>query len=201
MRRGFKKEAEDLSIALRKELSLLPTDPLPARQLASHLGLELISPSDIPGLDSSSLTHLLSKARRNWSGILLRKGDLFLVIFNPTNSVARQESDIMHEIGHYLCNHEPAMLIKDGKFAFPLRDYNKAQEEEASWLGATLQLPRLALLWAVQQGLTNRQISEFFNASGALVQYRRRITGVDLQRGRSKRFASRMTLSQPSRLN
>lgn len=37
LRRGFKSEAEQRAVAIRRELGLTPTDPLRPEQLASHL--------------------------------------------------------------------------------------------------------------------------------------------------------------------
>jgi hypothetical protein len=87
----------------------------------------------------------------------------------------------MHELAHILCNHQPAQLVKLDYFPIPIRSYDPVQEEEASWLGGCLQLPRDALLWAIRRGMNNPMIVEHFGASMDLVRYRRQITGVDFQ--------------------
>ncbi len=92
----------------------------------------------------------------------------------------------MHELSHVLCNHEPGNIIPRGVLPFATRTYDAAQEEEATWLGACLKLPREALIWAVRRGMSDRQIADHFLASTDLVRFRRGVTGVDLQIARRR---------------
>jgi len=87
----------------------------------------------------------------------------------------------MHEISHIICKHAPSELIRVGGLPFLLRDYNADQEEEASWLGACLQLPRPALWWAVKRRMTVDEMVQYFQASEELIRYRRQVTGIDRQ--------------------
>lgn len=66
-------------------------------------------------------------------------------------------------------------------FPYPIRSYDPVQEDEASWLGGCLQLPRSALLWAIRRGMNNDMMVDYFGASMDQVKYRRQITGVDFQ--------------------
>ena len=59
MRRGFKTWAEDVALELRRVLGLRAEEPLLAQVLAKHLGANIITLSDIPGV-SHDLIHQLT---------------------------------------------------------------------------------------------------------------------------------------------
>lgn len=82
----------------------------------------------------------------------------------------------MHEAAHLICNHSPAKVGLCG-----MRSYDDVHEEEAKWLGASLQITRHGLLWAVRKQMGNDEIARFYGASEALVRFRRNLTGVDRQ--------------------
>ena len=112
----------------------------------------------------------------------IRVDGCMLVIHNPTHSPARQEADIMHEVAHVMCGHDPAEFVFLPGLPVLLRTYRKEDEEEAAWLGGCLQIPRMGLLWALTQGMIqNEQIAAHFVASVAMVRFRRNMTGVDRQ--------------------
>lgn len=177
MRRGFKTWAERISREQRQELALGIHAPLPAHRLAAHLDHVVIVPSDIPDLPQTVDAALYADGS-SWSALSLPMREP-VVILNPTHSPARQESDLMHELAHFLCGHEPEGMAKIG--ALVLRSYNSEQEEEAAWLGACLQLPREALVRAIKRGISTAQIADYFGASEQLVRWRRAQTGVDIQ--------------------
>jgi hypothetical protein len=180
VKRGFKAEAERQAIFYRKELQLKDKDPLSARDLAAHLKIQLLTPRDIPGITDELLGNLLVTGKDNWSGGILRVDDKEFIIYNPTHSPYRQESDIMHEIAHSICKHELSELeISFSGGIIPLRNYNQEQEDEAKWLGACLQLPKPALIYYYKiKKMTVPEISELFNASEKMVNYRLGVSGV-----------------------
>ncbi|MFN8288973.1 MAG: ImmA/IrrE family metallo-endopeptidase [Chitinophagaceae bacterium] len=180
MRRGFKAEAERHAAFYRKELQLKERDPLPSRDLASHLKIQLLTPQEIPGITEDLLEVLLNTGKDNWSAAILRCDDKEFIIYNPTHSPYRQESDLMHEIAHSICKHEFSELettVSGG--IIPLRKYDKEQEDEAGWLGACLQLPRPALFYYHKiKRMAIPDISKLFNASEKMVHYRLGVSGV-----------------------
>ena len=143
-KRGFKTFAEKKSIELRTELGIKPSNPLPADRLATHLKVSILYPRQIPEMDITSLKCLAKGGDSFWSGVTLKINEKLFVIINDSHSKPRQESDIMHELAHLICDHEMGQFtrLSDG---ISLRDYNEEQEKEAEWLGACLQLPRVAL--------------------------------------------------------
>ena len=188
MRRGFKKWAEDQAVSCRRDLGLQPEAPLAAAALATHLEIPIFTPHHIPGMPPPVLRQLLRTDPQSWSAVTLLVGEQALIVHNPQHSVRRQESDLMHELAHLLCSHQPVMITSIPGLPFPIREFNAEQEDEAIWLGGCLQLPRPALLWAIRRGMDTEQISQHFIASTRLVGFRRGKTGVDveIQRGRQR---------------
>lgn len=180
LKRGFKAEAERTAGFYRKLLELKEHDPLPARMLADKLEIKLLTPQDIPGIDDDLLDKLLIDGKDLWSAAIYRREEKQYIIHNPTHSPFRQESDLMHEIAHAICNHE----LNDLQTAImgciiPLRKYDQDQEDEAEWLGASMQLPQKALFHHFKiKRMNEAAISRHFNASEQMVRYRLGVTGV-----------------------
>ena len=180
MKHGFKTWAEKEALRLRGEMRLPKDAALPARSLAEHLQIPIATPAEI-GVDEQTLTELLGNSMSRWSAMTLYLRAVPFVVFNPTHSDQRQESDLMHEFAHILCEHPPQRVVVGGLLPFPMREYNQAQEEEADWLGATLKLPREALMQAVRRGFTDEQLAEQFHCSVPLARMRTNRSGVRVQ--------------------
>lgn len=181
MRRGFKTWAENQSIEQRRHLCLGVGAPLPATQLAAYLGITIVSPEHIPGMSREHLECLLQRDRSSWSAFTVNVDTFTAMIHNTGHALTRQESNLMHEMAHIICKHAPSELIRVGGLPFLMREYNADQEEEASWLGACLQLPRPALWWAIKRRMTIAEMEQHFQASEELIRFRRQVTGIDRQ--------------------
>mgnify|MGYP001465286761 CR=1 FL=1 len=178
-RRGFKSDAEKKSTFYRNALKLNSHSPLPAKQLAEYLKIEVISPSKIIGMTD----HLLNNINhsKEWSAVTIQIDEInLLLIHNEKNSLYRQESDIMHELAHVISGHA-FDGIQLNESSIILRNYNKSIEKEAEWLGACLQLNRESLLWALRKRMDINAISEHFCASKDMVTFRLNATGVTRQ--------------------
>lgn len=186
MKRGFKKWAETKAVEFRKELKKQNYEKLTAEELAYHLKVLLIKPNEIPGLAEKDKSILLNYD--HWSAITIKNYlDEHVVIYNPTHSKKRQESDLMHELAHIICEHKMEKIIIREGFPFPLRDYNTVQEDEAIWLGGCLQIPREALVKCIYKGMNKAELAQHFGASREMLQYRMNVTGVQHQIKRYKR--------------
>lgn len=175
MRHGFKAWSEKVALEYRLKLSLRYYEHMDGFALADHLSIPVLFPSDFPELSTGLLV------QNDWSAMTFHHPmDGNIIILNNTHSTKRQQSNIMHEIAHVVCNHlGNAFEIVDG---LPiLRKFSKDQEEEAEWLGGCLQLPRKALTWALNKGMNENEMSEYHSASMRMVTYRLRITGAKLQ--------------------
>jgi uncharacterized protein DUF955 len=181
VRWGFKSKAERRAVELRSELGLRAEAPLAARRLAKHLKVAVIGPAEIPGMTPALLDRPLVVDPSSWSARTISCHGRRVIIHNTAHSPCRQESDVMHELAHLLCEHQPSELIRLDGFPCPLRKFHAEHEDEAAWLGGCLQLPRPALWWAVRAGMTEMQIVEHFTASDDMVRYRRGKTGIDRQ--------------------
>jgi hypothetical protein len=180
-KRGFKKFADDKAIELRKELGIKPSHPLPGLLLAEHLKAKVLHPKDVPGIDPATLNCLLKGNESEWSGVALHVNSQPIIIINNTQSLARQESTIMHELAHIICEHTMGEFqpLAEGIF---LRSFNKEHEGEAEWLGGCLQLPGVALYYNHRDGLTIQEIAEKFNASVDMVRFRMNMCGIEKRR-------------------
>lgn len=171
---GFKKACEEHAIKFREQLGIFPYDHLPARTLAEHLKIPILSPRDIPGLSKKDLSILLKSGNKTyWSAATIEhdNGDKFILL-NDSHSDPRQESDIMHELAHVIRGHEMSVLDNRDDFPLTLREYNDANEEEAIWFGGVLQIPREGLVWAAKKNLNADKIAEHFKASKPMATFR-----------------------------
>ena len=80
----------------------------------------------------------------------------------------------MHEIAHVLLNHQPVGF--DPVTGIPKRKQNN--EDEATYLGGCLQIPKSGLLWATQRKMLLFQIAAHFRPSEAMVKFRGNVTEV-----------------------
>lgn len=181
LKRGFKADAEKIAGKYREELGLKEYDPLPARKLAQHLGVRIIVPQDIPGITDDIIDILINGPGRNsWSAAIYQKNGKKYIIHNPTHSVSRQESNLMHELAHAACSHElEGLETALSGCILPLRKYNEVQEAEAECLGAVLHLPQKALFhYHHILKKSQEDISMVFNASKEMVRFRMSTTAV-----------------------
>lgn len=183
--RGFKTRCENLAGTVRKELSLPAAGPMPVTALASHLGVHLLEPKDIPGLSTESLAVLVSSDCDDWSAVTIGEGGSNpLIIYNPTHSPARRASDLAHEMAHLVLRHDPSKIMFSPDGSWTLRSFDTQQEDEANWLAGCLLLPRIALESLARRGIGDETIAETYGISAQMVRYRKGVTGVNRQYGR-----------------
>ena len=181
--RGFKADSEKKAIFLRKELGLQPHDPLPAYRLSEYLKIKILTPANIFDKSSDSYRTLMNS--KDWSALtMICQSGNRIIIHNDKNSRFRQESDLMHELAHVVCNHETCGSSRIDGEDILLRTFNEQQEKEAEWLGGCLQLPREALLWHIHRNRSIKEIAELFTASEKMVRFRINSTGVRQQSAR-----------------
>ncbi len=176
MKHGFKAKANRISINIRKQLNLGETSPLRARALTRHLRISVYTPQDIPEMSEAVTSQLTVTGKDRWSGltIYVESPNGFQkrwIIHNGTHSPSRQESTIMHELAHIICDHKPSVIRDFGGVSF--REYNDEIEQEAIHLGGCLQIPDDAIKWAViSRNMTISEIAEYYHASIDLVRFR-----------------------------
>jgi hypothetical protein len=182
--RGFKTWAENVATNIRRDLDLPPHAPLSAHQLAGHLDVLLWTPYDVPNIPDDVVAQLLERDPDGWSAVTCLVNDEARVIYNPKHSLARQNSDIAHELAHVILEHQPGKIVLSYDASIAMRSFDPKQEEEASWLGWSLLLPRPALAHATKARLDTTEIARKWVVSEQLVEYRTRVTGIRKQFGR-----------------
>jgi Zn-dependent peptidase ImmA (M78 family) len=182
--RGFKAWCERYSAEVRQALGALPSAPLDARALATHLGVRVWTPHDVPGIDTANLSVLLRNdgSPSCWSAVTLVVRKKVVVILNTAHSPARQASDLTHELAHRIRGHEAREVAVSGDGIMLLRDYDKAEEQEADWLSGCLLLPREALLHIRRQRLCDVDAAARYGVSVRMLTYRLAMTGAARQR-------------------
>jgi Zn-dependent peptidase ImmA (M78 family) len=163
---------------------------LPATDLAAHLNIEVTEPANVRGLAPQMLRQLVANDSSSWSAVTVIRGGSRLIIHNPTHNPGRRESNLMHEISHVICAHDPTRFVELPFAVMTCRTCSAEQEDEAGWLGGCLQLPRAGLVWALNKGMSDDDIALHFGASLQMTQFRLRMTGAKLQLVRTKRRRS-----------
>jgi hypothetical protein len=175
---GFKKDSETIANQLRSELGLARHDRLNARILAKHLGMRVRYPEQLPSIGAAGIPNLrVAGEKQPWSAVLIEvAGYPGLIVTNPHQSLVREESNIFHELAHYLCRHEPIRIEMRG--GLPFREFDKAQELQAEHLGYALHLNKDSLFYSFKNGLDSAAICTRYCASPQLVQHRTNLTQV-----------------------
>jgi hypothetical protein len=166
--------------SLRRRLLLAPLAQLDPFQLATNMGAQVLSPTDVPGLDSNCLNRLLVADSDGWSAGSVRFPDgQIVIVLNPNHPATRKHATLMEELSHIYLKHTPTQLIIiDGVPAF--RSFKKAQETEAYWVGAAALLPRNVLEFARANRIDRSSLALRYGVSEALVKFRERVTSVTL---------------------
>jgi len=180
-RRGYKSWCENLALQVRADLQLAKIAPLRPEILAKHLGVFLWSLPQVRGLSAETLRTLSGTERRNWSAVAVSYDGRDAIVYNPTHSLARQSSDVMHELSHILIGHEASKVFLSQGGTLALRTFNRQDEDEANWLSGCLLLPRPALVRIKESGLDHSEACEEYRVSNDLLTYRLNVTGVSQQ--------------------
>lgn len=186
--RGFKSEAERISLQARELVGLPAHSPLPARKLAAAMSVVVAGPRDIPGLPDEVVTTMLVDHARKWSGFTFSVEDRPFIIHNTSHDPERQESDLMHELAHIWRKHKPGRIEPAGRLPFATRSFDPDQEEEAKWLGACFQIPREPLLHFIRRKYDLLQIASYFGSSIEMARYRTNTSGVKQQLARAAAY-------------
>lgn len=175
LKRGFKAKADKLSTSYREQLNLKAWEPICAFKLAEYLKIPFYKATDFV----SSSYEIETLKKNEWSALtMVTKIGNQIIIFNPYHSEQRQQSDIMHELAHIICEHKRDTEKYNFVIPFGMHEFDEIQEEEAKCLGATLQLSKACLFWSNKRNMTYEEIAKKFNSSTEMVRYRMNITGI-----------------------
>jgi len=166
--------------ALRRLLNLTSNQRLDPYELAEKVGLRLVDVRTLCAqLGPEIMKRVLVKDKDSWSGGVFTRplpdGTLVCVL-NSTHGPRRTKITLMEEIAHVHLRHTPTGLIRSAD-GLRMRDYDKAQEEEAFGVGAAALMPWGSFFRAVNGGATISELAEAYDLSEQLVKYRIQITG------------------------
>ena len=183
LRRGFKTEANEHARELRAELGLPPHAPLSPWALAPHLDIPLMRLSELAGIEPAAVRYLTRSAPDVFSAATLFSGYRRLIVYNDAHHPRRQAADLAHEISHGLLGHPPAPIFN----SIGCRQFNRAHEDEANWLGPALLISEEAALYIVEQRLTLDAAVVNYAVSRDVITMRIGVTGA--QRRLQRRWA------------
>lgn len=183
-RRGFKTEAESLSLEIRAELGLGFDDPLDQRVLAEHLAVEVVDLASLVayGASAASISHFQVGARGEFSGATVFRGAYRTIIVNDAHATVRQASSLAHELSHLLLEHEPHRAVADDG----CRLWSQAMEAEADWMAGALLVTRDAALRIARDRVPIAEAAGKFGVSEKMMQWRLANTGAHLQAQRER---------------
>jgi len=149
--------------------------------LASHLGIQLFSPQDIPGLSTEVINQLLIRDSKSWSaGCMVLPNNQIGIIYNPMHADTRTRATLMEELAHIYLNHKATSLVMLGDGVSLRSTYNKKQEDEAYWVGAASLLPLAVLKFGQNNRISRDTLALMYGVSIPLVRFRENITRIKL---------------------
>lgn len=174
---GFKKQAEDCGLKIREEMGLSKFSPLDAFALAKYKNIPVFTFDEI--LCDLEYERTLLNNHPSFSALYtINRHGQKIILYKNTDSSARQQSNMMHEISHILLEHSipENLLMLANKFGLTYN--NELQENEAKFLGGCLQLTIPSLFASLKKNMTYQEIAEKYFASIEMVNYRINISGV-----------------------
>jgi hypothetical protein len=165
---------------LRGLLGVSPRQVLDPYKLAEKVGLRLVDVGVLcEQLGPEIMERVLVRDKDGWSGGVfahpLPDGTL-VCILNSTHGARRTKITLMEEVAHVYLKHRPTGLTRSAD-GLRMRDYDKAQEEDAYGVGAAALLPWTTFFRALNAGTTISQLADDYDVSEQLVKYRIQITG------------------------
>lgn len=166
---------------MRAKCSLGPFARLDPFALAAKMGVPVLTPLEIPGLDPRVLQRVLAEGAGEWDAATLPLPDgSHVVVMNPTPCRERQHASLMEELAHIFLEHKPSKLTTVNGMV--LREWRQAHETQAYWLGASALVPERVMKGAITKRMTLEQVAADCAVSKDLVVFRERTLGLQLQR-------------------
>lgn len=182
LRRGFKADAERMSLSIRFKLGIPPTGPLDPEQVCRAFDIQLLRMSDL----SCDVSPFQGAANDKFSAMTVCAGLKRAIVHNDSHHPFRQASNIFHELAHCFLGHSGCTILNDNG----TRSYNSTIESEASYLGGALHLPKDAALHVLRNGL-QPTAQAIYQISRPMLEYRLRVSGAQTIFARSLAKRSR----------
>lgn len=173
LRRGFKAEANELARDIRSELHLKPEDPLDPTALAAHLEIPITTLHAMKEAAPFAVQQFSVTDPHAFSAATVFYGRQRKIVHNDSHSLARQASNLAHELSHALLHHCPTPALDD----FGHRLWNQTVEDEAAWLGGALLISEEAALHIARNHWSFAQAAQRYQVSEEMVRFRLNVTG------------------------
>ncbi len=179
-RYGFKTEANTLALQVRDELTIGPLDQLDPHRLATHLAVPIWPLSDFLATHPV-VRHLYDSESEAFSAVTVFCGPHRTIVHNDAHSLARQHSNLAHELSHALLQHPPTPALDD----VGCRNWDQEVEDEANWLAGALLVSEPSTIaiargdWgdienaAARLGVSRQMVQFRVNATGAVKRIQR----------------------------
>lgn len=182
-RRGFKADANRISLRVREKLDLGSTDPIDPAAICELFDIALFKLSEL----DCDVSAFLGASRSVFSAVTVPGGGRTAIVYNDAHSAERQRSNIAHELAHCFLGH---------KFSPPLtasgeRSRDGGIEAEANFLAGTLLIPNEAAIHIVRQGLV-LAACQIYGVSQPMLNYRLRVSGAETIQARKFKAAGGM---------
>lgn len=181
LRRGFKAEANRISLALRRDLGLVSHEPIDLFALAKRFRAYVAPLSEFADECPEAVHHFTHVERGAFSAatVPLENGRR-VIIFNDSHSTGRRNSNLAHEIAHLALGHEFTLPID----TTGCRNIDRDVEDEANWLGPTILIPNEAALHILRQAMDTAAACQVYGVTTAVLQMRVNASGARIRLGR-----------------
>jgi hypothetical protein len=181
LKRGFKAEANRISLRLRARLGLSPHAPIDLNALARDLHVPIVALSAFAADFPEPVRHLTSVEPGAFSAATVPlPNNRRVIVHNDTHSRARQRANISHELAHLILEH-PFTLPIDST---GIRNFDRDIEDEANWLGPVILISDEAALHIVREAMDTRTACTTYEVSGPLLRMRINSSGARIRIGR-----------------
>ena len=180
MRRGFKTEAREIAIGVRREMGLARAAPLDVWELAEWLAVPVLPLSSFQDDAERAVRYFGIEDQSVFSAVTVFNGSRRMVVHNDYHSLARQASDVCHELSHGLLMHTAAPILDERG----CRYWSKEIEDEANWLSGMLLVPDEAAISVVRRGLDLDIAAETYGVSRQMMNFRINVSGARKRVGR-----------------
>jgi hypothetical protein len=174
LRRGFKADANRISLRLRRSLELSPEAPIDLEPIARRLDVKILGLSEFAD-ESPQAVHQLTRvdqAAFSAATIQCAPGKR-IILHNDSHSRVRQRTNIAHEIAHILLGHPLGMPIDTSGY----RIIDHDAEEEAAWLGSVILISDAAAVHIVRECMDTKTACRIYGVSEPILKMRINMSG------------------------
>lgn len=182
LRRGFKANANRISLRLRRSLGLSFQAPIDITIVARRMQVILVPLSSFAGEYPREVEQLAQIDRGAFSAATLQVGRTKrIIVYNDCHSARRRSSSIAHEIAHMLLGHQFTLPIDPSGS----RNLDRDLEDEANWLGSAILISDEAAVFIVRSAMDTETACKQYGVSEAMLQMRINASGARIRVRRS----------------